>query len=214
MTENSQFKSNTSDMRPTFLIVLLAGAMTLPIYPAAVRAQHVSFGTWATGDLVLTRGNPETLDFNHKTQVIRPGINQSVTVSLQDAEAAVLTIEGTEYLDVTVYIDAPVTLDLDPSNKIPFGVRFAYSNLNPADVTTAKLQAIEVPPGFNTMTFPILRRINGPPGPPPTPPSSGYTPPRKMAYLFIYGTLGPVGNVDAGLYEGTVNVTVEYSKFN
>ena len=177
-------------------------------------AQHVSFGTWANDDIIITKGTPESLNFNDKTQVINPGISQTVTINLNDPQATVLTIEGTEYLDVTVYIDVPATLDLDASNKLPVNFRFAYSNLNPADVITAKTQAIEVPSGFNTATFPIVRRINGPPGPPPTPPSSGYTPPRKKAYLFIYGTLGPVGNVDAGLYEGTVNITVEYSKYN
>ena len=177
-------------------------------------AQHVSFGTWAGGDITLTAGVPGDLNFNDKTPVINPGINQTVTINLQDAETAVLAIEGTEYYDVTVYVDAPATLQLDPVNTIPFALRFAYSNLNPANVTVAKNQAIEVPVGFNTATFPILRRTNGPPGPPPTPPSEGYTPPRKTAYLFIYGRLGPVGSVDAGRYEGTINVTVEYSKFN
>ena len=177
-----------------------------------VYAQHVSFGTWAGGDIVITTGTPGNLNFNDKTQVIIPGVNQSVTINLYEAQTAVLTIEGTEYLDVTVYIDGPNTLDLDASNKIPIAVRFAYSNLNPADVLTAKTQAIEVPAGFNSATFPIFRRINGPPGPPPTPPSSGYVPPRKKAYLFIYGILGPVPNVDAGIYEGIINVTVEYSK--
>lgn len=177
-------------------------------------AQHISFGTWAGGDITLTTGVPNDLDFNDKTPVINPGVNQSVTINLQDAEAAVLSIEGTEYYDVTVYVDSPVTLDLDPDNKIPVAIRFAYSNLNAPNVTAAKNQAIEVPAGFNTATFPILRRVNGPPGPPPTPPSSGYTPPRKTAYLFIYGTLGPVGSVDAGLYNGTIHITVEYTKFN
>jgi len=177
-------------------------------------AQHISFGTWAGSDIVLTTGVPGDLDFNDKTPVINPGANQSVSITLQDAEAAVLAIEGTEYYDVTVYIDAPTTLDLDPDNKIPVGIRFAYSNLNAPNVTAAKNQAIEVPVGFNSATFPILRRVNGPPGPPPTPPSAGYTPPRKTAYLFIYGTLGPVGNVDAGSYTGTIHISVEYSKFN
>ena len=179
-----------------------------------LNAQRISFGTWAGGDITITSGVPGDLDFNDKTQVINPGVNQSVTINLQDAETAVMAIEGTEYYDVTVYVDAPLTLELDPSNTIPVQIRFAYSNLNPANVTVAKNQAIQVPSGFNTATFPILRRTNGPPGPPPTPPSSGYTPPRKTAYLFIYGTLGPVGSVDAGLYHGTINVTVEYTKIN
>lgn len=222
MMVNSRSKSNISDMQSKYhrkvaktlnIYLLLMTALCL-LGPSGVsNAQHVSFGTWAKGDIVITNGNPQDLNFNDKTQVITPGINQSVAIILNDEEAAVLTIEGTEYLDVTVYVDAPATLDLG-SSKIPVGIRFAYSNLNPADALTAKSQAIEVPAGFNTATFPIVRRISGPPGPPPTPPSSGYTPPRKTAYLFIYGTLGPVPNVDAGPYQGTINVTVEYTKSN
>jgi hypothetical protein len=191
--------------------IFLVITATILVMAGTLCAQHISFGTWAGAGLTLTKGTPQDLNFNDKTPLIITGISQSVTISLTDMEAAVLTIEGTEYLDVTVYVDAPTTLELDGSNHIPVSIRFAYSNLNPADVATAKTQAVEVPAGFNSATFPILRRTSGPPGPPPTPPHEGYTPPKKTAYLFIYGTLGPVGNVDAGLYDGTINVRVEYS---
>jgi len=186
---------------------------TILVMAGTLCAQHISFGTWAGAGLTLTNGTPYELNFNDKTPLIITGTNQIVPISLIDEEAAVLTIEGTEYLDVTVYVDAPPTLELDATNSIPLSIRFAYSNLGPADIATAKTQAVEVPAGFNSATFPILRRTNGPPGPPPTPPYEGYTPPKKTAYLFIYGTLGPVGNVNAGLYDGTINVTVEYSTY-
>lgn len=188
----------------TVTILLMAGTLY---------AQHINFSTWAGNDLTLTKGTPQDLNFNDKTPIIVTGSNQSVTISLTDMEAAVLTIEGTEYLDVTVYVDAPPKLELDTKNSIPVSIKFAYSNLNPADVGTAKTQAVEVPAGFNSATFPILRRTSGPPTTPPTPPHDGYTPPKKKAYLFIYGTVGPVGNVDAGLYDGTINVRVEYSTY-
>ena len=193
--------------------IFLVITATILVMAGTLCAQNISFGTWAGAGLTLTKGTPSELNFNNKTPLIITGTNQIVTISLTDMEAAVLTIEGTEYLDVTVYVDAPPTLDLDATNHIPVSIRFAYSNLNPADVTTAKTQAVEVPAGFNSATFPILRRISGPPGPPPTPPHEGYTPPKKTAYLFIYGTLGPVGNVNAGLYDGTINVRVEYTVF-
>jgi hypothetical protein len=193
-------------------ILLLITAIFL-VMAGSLCAQHISFGTWAGPGLTLTNGTPQDLNFNDKTPIIITGNNQSVTISLNDGEAAVLTIEGTEYLDVTVTVDAPPTLDLDATNHIPINIGFAYSNLNPTDIATAKTQAVEVPAGFNTATFPILRRTSGPPGPPPTPPYEGYVPPKKTAYLFIYGTLGPVGNVNAGLYDGTINVRVEYTTF-
>jgi hypothetical protein len=196
----------------TKYIFLLITA-TIMVMAGTLCAQHISFGTWAGDDLKLTKGTPQDLNFNDKTPIIVTGSNQSVTISLTDMEAAVLTIEGTEYLDVTVYVDAPPTLELDATNSIPVSIRFAYSNLNPADVATAKTQAVEVPAGFNSATFPILRRTSGPPAPPPTPPHEGYTPPKKTAYLFIYGTLGPVGSVNAGVYIGTINVRVQYTTF-
>jgi len=193
--------------------IFLLISTTILAMAGALNAQHISFGTWAGAGLTLTNGTPYDLNFNDKTPLIITGTNQIVPISLIDEEAAVLTIEGTEYLDVTVYVDAPPTLELDATNSIPLSIRFAYSNLGPADIATAKIQAVEVPAGFNSATFPIFRRTSGPPGPPPTPPLEGYTPPQKTAYLFIYGTLGPVGDVNAGLYDGTINVTVEYSTY-
>ena len=200
--------------RPPLPVACFICIVVTAVCALTLQGQHISFGTFAGPGIQITPGVPDDLDFNDKTVVINPGVNQSVTIQLQDPQAAVLRIEGTANLDVTVVLDVPTTLDLDPANKIPVQIRFAYSNLNPADEMTAKMEAVEVPAGFNTITFPIVRRTDGPPGPPPTPPQAGTTPPRKTAYLFVYGTLGPVGNVDAGLYEGTIQVTVEYTKFN
>ncbi|MEX1121945.1 MAG: hypothetical protein WED82_07425, partial [Balneolales bacterium] len=57
--------------------------------------------------------------------------------------------------------------------------------------------------------FQIKRREGEPPGPPPTPPHDGYTPPEATAYLYLYGSID-VGNVAAGEYVGQVHIIVDY----
>jgi hypothetical protein len=37
--------------------------------------------------------------------------------------------------------------------------------------------------------------------------------PVGKVYLFIYGVLGPVGNVDVGTYLGDINITAVYSTY-
>jgi len=184
-------------------ILLLAGN---------VMAQRISFGLYTSDDIVLTPLNSGELNFNDNQHVILSG--ETVTVNLTDNAAAILTIEGRADLDITVTIDAPTTLDLDVTNKIPLAIRFAYSNTGATTDITARASAIEVPAGFTSATFPIKRRTSGLPTPPPTPDQVGYTGPQGTTYLFMYGTLGQVPtNISAGNYTGNINIHVEYSKY-
>ncbi len=174
--------------------------------------QRISFGLYASEGIVLAHGNVEELNFNNKQTLILAG--NTVTISLTDNTAAVLTITGRADLDVTVTLDAPATLDLD-TWQIPFACSFAYSNLGAANETIAKTQAVQVAPGFTSGTFQMLRRAAGPPGPPPTPDHAGQTLPTAVAYLFVYGTLGPVPQgAAAGQYGEQINVHVEYATYN
>lgn len=193
----------------TICIILLVIAAT------GVMAQRVSFGLYASDDITLTPGNVDVLNFNSKQTLIVAGNTISIPNHL-DEFAAVITISGRSDLDVTVTIDSPFTLDLNAENIIPLTLGFAYSNMGSGgDVASAKTQAIQVPAGFTTATFPIYRQAAGPPGAPPTPDHIGYTQPTGMAYLFIYGTLGPVPNdAAAGLYSGEINIYVEYSTYD
>lgn len=175
-------------------------------------AQRISFGTYATDDIVLTALGTGELNFNSKQAVIRSG--DVISINLADESAAVLSIEGNRHLDVTLSIEAPLALELDASNSIPLALSFAYSNQGLAEAA-AKAAAIEVPAGFTSATFPLQRRAAGtPPPPPPTPGHGGYTAPRATAYVYIYGSLGTVpSNAAAGLYSGQINVRVEYSTY-
>ena len=194
---------NASRWALVFVLVSLAA------YPAA--AQRINFGTYATQNIsTIVSGS---LNFNDKQPAIGSGTNATVTIALIDNETQYITITAEATRDVTVTVTAPTDLITGgggPGNQVPFTCRFAYSNLGASSVAAAKAAAIEVPVGYNAITFPMLRRSSGAPLPPPTPPHGGYTPPSATAYLFLYGTFGPVGNVSAGMYSGTVNVNVQY----
>ena len=187
-------------------ILLLVSLLT----KECVLAQRINFGLYAADGISLMAGTTGDIDFNSKQNVILAGY--SVTVNLIDDATAVIVITGRTDLDVTVSIDAPPSLDLDASNTIPLKLRYAYSNLGAVSETVAKTQAVQIPEGFTSATFPIVRRTSGPPGPPPTPDHEGYTQPTGTAYLFIYGDLGPVPlSAAVGLYTGNLNITIEYA---
>jgi hypothetical protein len=192
--------------------------LTILLLSGTGMAQQIKFGLYAGTGITLTKGSVDELNFNSKQTVITGG--NIVSISDQnDQFAAVLAIEGRADLDVTVEINAPATLDIiigASTYTIPVTLGFAYSNLNSGtDVTIAKTVAVQVPSGFNYATFPIWRRNTGPPGPPPTPDHSGYSHPVATAYLFIYGTLGPVPfGAPSGEYTGEIDVRVEYSTYD
>jgi hypothetical protein len=174
-------------------------------------AQRISFGTYATDDIVLTPLNLGELDFSQKQSIILAG--QTISINMVDDAVAVLAIEARVDLNITVTVDAPAFLSLDVTNQIPLVLNFAYSNNGAATDGDAKKNFIQVPNGFTSITFPVLRRASGLPAPPPTPDHSGYTASRRTAYLFIFGTLGPVpANAAAGSYYGNINIRVEYAK--
>lgn len=178
-------------------------------------AAQINFGTYTTSDISLTVSGP--LNFNDEQPAIASGSNATITIALTDNAAQSIQIVGDATRDITVTISSPLYLITGgggTGNQIPFAIQYAYSNLGSADPATAKTNAIQVPPGFTSITFPMLRRASGAPLPPPTPAHGTYTAPTATAYLFLYGSLGPVGNVTpANDYSATVNVHVNYTTY-
>jgi hypothetical protein len=186
--------------------------MLIAVLPSGT-AQRINFGTFASEGIVIQNLVPQGLDFNLAAGgVLVAGSNQTVQVSLMDDETVVLEILAQADLDITVQIEIPAFLMLNVSNTIPVSLNLAYSNMGAVDIMTARSQAVLLPAGFLTFTIPVIRRSSGAPGPPPTPSHQGYTAPTASAYLFIYGNLGPIGNIDAGQYDGLINVTVSYTQ--
>lgn len=152
-------------------------------------------------------GGNEDLDFG--LVIMGQGLTE---IELNSDDVAILTIEGVRYFDVFVSVDAPGFIYLDgvvtgdANKRIPLTVQAAYANRG-SDNTGP---GFRIPFAGTTARFPIFRRGSGPPGPPPTPPHSGYVPPRETAYLFIYGSIDVQTGLLAGSYESTITIEVSY----
>ena len=198
-------------LKKTYWILIIALAMCST---AHLSAQPVPFGLYAGEGLQLTPAGIEVLDFG---DIILTGETLTVSINLSNenvGEVVPLRIDGIKYLDVTV--DFPPTIQLvqqgvEDGDEMTLNVGLAYSNRG-LDLDDAKTNPIEVPMGMSSITFPIERRTGGPPGPPPTPPHAGYTPPPGTAYIFVYGDLS-VGSVSAGTYTGQIDIHVFYSDY-
>ena len=179
-----------------------------------VVAQRINFGAYTTSQgITLTASGIGTLAFNDKQPLIASNSNSTVTIGLSENQTEYIAITADATRDITIIVTAPTVLTdggIGSTHEILFTCRFAYSNLGSPTATAAKAVAVEVPGGFSSITLPMLRRTSGAPAPPPTPAHGGYSPAPATAYLFLYGSLGPVGNVAAGYYTGTINVTVQY----
>jgi len=188
-------------------MLLLLGAIM--VHPAS--AQKINFGAYTTSQglrLIVSGG----LNFNAKQPAIFANSDSTVTIGLNDNGCAYVQITGDATRDITIIIPT-ITYLTYAADQIPFICQFAYSNFGLTDVNAAKENAVEIPSGFTAITLPMVRRTVGAPAPPPTPAHGGYTAPSATAYLFLYGRLGPVGNVAGGAYSGSINVYVNYTTY-
>ena len=181
-------------------------------------AQRISFNTWTGSDditILSPQGAMPTLDFNQKQRALVPG-TEAVTIGLADNQAVIYEIEAPEGFDLTVDISAPSVFVLtdNPTESIPFLLKVAYNNMSPVDELSGKLSAVELPAGFYSITFPVSRRSSGAPSAPPSPEDGAFTRPKAKAYLYLYGTFGPVGMVAAGRYEGEININVSFTSYD
>jgi hypothetical protein len=116
--------------------------------------------------------------------------------------------------DLTVELTSPTHLfkEGDPDKgAIPVSFRMAYNNQEAQNEIVGKQNVVEIPDGFNNVTFPVNRRLGSTPPVPLTPDFGGYVKPKGAAFLYIYGSFGPVGDVAAGEYTGEVQLNVYFS---
>ncbi len=197
-------------MKKGWLIWVMFGLGVL--FTPYAQGQRINFGTWiASENISITTGSPSTLDFGQ----LFPGIgSDEETISLLDNRTAVFIISAPQGYDLNVWFDIPTELvnESNSSATIPFEFSFAYSNLGYDNTNLAKQTAIQVPSGFSSATFPIVRRNSGPPAAAPPPPSQAYTAPIKTAYLFIYGHVGPVvAGTAQGNYSATITINIDFA---
>ena len=191
-----------------FVMTLLVLLAAVPVGNAFGQNARINFGAYGNLPIEIMAVGHDVLEFGQ----IMTG-DPDVVISQDDPRAVILEINAVEYMDLNVTLTPPpgsqLLRDGDPETGIGVQIYMAYYNQGNVDPEIAAAQATAVT--GEMITFPVRRRVGGPPGPPPTPGHSGYTPPTAKAYLIIYGTL-LVGSetLKAGTYNGEILVEVSY----
>lgn len=183
-------------------------------------AQRISFGVFAGEGITIDSpmGINPGLDFNQKQRIIT---SRSGSVSIGRAEGepyVVYRIQAAEGFDLMIDVNQTNFLwlegDADTDNSIPLIIRIAYNNEGAPNAVVANMSAIDAPTGMNSLIIPVSKNTSLAPGPPPDP-LSGETPSRNKAtmFLFIYGDLGPIRDVQPGLYSAEININVSYASY-
>ena len=176
--------------------------------------QEINFGQYGDYSLTVDELNNDDLDFGQL--ISGSGNSKDIPIT----EAKVIEITGVEYIDVIVDVTAPTELYLngnpgnagDPAKAINWTLKAAYAN-NKGTPNVGQAKFITNISNNNFVKqFPILERQNRPPGPPPPPPTNEFEQAKveETAYLYIYGMIPNVGNVNAGGYSCIINVTIQY----
>ncbi|WP_138430342.1 hypothetical protein [Fodinibius saliphilus] len=175
-------------------------------------AQEINFGDY--GNYTLTVGELNNNDLEYGQIISGSGLH-----SIDINNAKVLTISGVQYLDVIVEVTGANSLYLngnpghtgDSQKSIPFTLKAAYANSKGTPTIGQAKFITSITNNSFIKQFPILERQHQPPGPPPTPPTNAFDQSQveETAYLYLYGDIN-VGNVDAGNYSSTIDVTVNY----
>ncbi|MFU8811902.1 MAG: hypothetical protein ACNA78_02985 [Balneolaceae bacterium] len=179
---------------------------------SSANAQEITFSDFGSFTLTLDNITLDDLEFDGPIQS-GSGIHE-VTL----ADALVLEIEGVRHFDVLATIiqvsgEGFLTLDgietTEADKRIPFTLQAAYANRGTNSIGDARPIAIASNAG--TRRFPILARLEQPPGPPPPPTTANFNQAtvNEKAFIYLYGTID-VGFVAAGTYSGSLQITVEY----
>jgi hypothetical protein len=182
--------------------------------------QRISFGAFAGADITIFSplgANPE-LNFS-SVKILTPNMQEPIRIGRVEGDPYVVyEIDAAEGFDIMIDVDygSEIWLDgeLGSDNNIDLALRFSYFNRPATDQFTALNGSIEMPPGVRSVIVPVSPRSGGAPGPPPDPFSGNVSSRSKgKVYLFIYGDLGPIGNVQSGRYSGDISITVSYADY-
>jgi hypothetical protein len=182
-------------------------------------AQRISFGVFAGEDIIIDSpmGINPGLDFNQKQRIITSRSGR-VSIGRADGEPYVVyRIQAAEGFDLMIDVNQTTMSlegDADTDNSIELKIRIAYNNDGAPNAVVANMSAIDAPAGMNSLIIPVSKNTSLAPGPPPDP-LSGETPSRNKAtvFLFIYGSLGPIGDVQPGVYSAEININVSYASY-
>ncbi len=205
-------------MKTQFTHVLLWGLYVQMICLPITYGQHISFRPLTGNNSIMVNpGFPSDLVFER----FYIDSEHTNTIDLDSQNAAWFKVEAPAHYDVTVYVDwetPPGVMQhlFDFEATIPFKLRFAYANQGETNIVEAKTNAVVIPEGYFSASFPVNRRLNGLPLPPPTPEFDGFNTPKETIWLFFFGEVGPIslGNkVATGSYIANLNINISFTSY-
>lgn len=190
---------------PTILVCIFYSTSSL-------FAQEVDFGEFSDSyPITITQLGDGDLNFG----ILVKG--ETAEINLTSPDVQVVSIEGIKYLDVIVQVIADPYLALNGANCsassdecITFTLEAAYANQGTNNTNEAVL--MQVTSNYSVAQFPLIKRGNLPPGPPPTPNFEGYNPSafNTTAYLYIFGSITMHPDQLSGEYNSNIEITISY----
>jgi hypothetical protein len=171
-----------------------------------VQAQEIDFGTYYTSSAEL---------FVERNLSFGPIVlNDTKEVLIGSGDEAVLSIEAIRFLDIFLTITSPTYLFLDGDDacvaatcRVPVTFEFAYNNTNTYLDNTIGNTLFAT----STVRIPMLRRMSGPPMPPPTPEVALPSLPLATTFVYIGGEIASTGSEVSGSYSNTVTIEIIYN---
>lgn len=173
---------------------------------ADIQAQEINFGSYYSSSAEL---------FVERNLSFGPIIlNDTKEVLIGSGDEAALSIEAIRFLDIYVTVTAPTYLFLDGDDacvsatcRVPVTFEYAYNNTN------TYLDNVIGNTLFSTSTvrLPMVKRVNGPPMPPPTPEIALPSLPLATAFIYIGGEIASTGAEQSGSYSNSITIEIIYN---
>lgn len=146
------------------------------------------------------------LIFDQIGSPIVSGNQQSYHINIQDSRTLVVEISAPARTPIMIQIQPIHELwnsGISPPASVAFAWEAAFCNEGINDERTARRQAIQLDANQNQFQFEMNDYLDIPGNPRPEEN-------RVKAFLYVYGRLGPVGQVTPGYFSNSMNIEVWY----
>ena len=185
--------------------------------------QSISFGqrttisTWSGSDEIMIRslgiGN-NSLNFNVNSGVLTAN-SGIIHIGKEDNNSAVFEIEAPSDAEIVINMEYTPFLakerDSTTDQYIPVVLYMSYNNQNADNETIAMEGSIDIPSGITSITIPVNSKYAYAFIPSASEFIESIAMNKSIVYLFVYGTLGPVGRVSVGEYSAQISIHVNLS---
>jgi len=201
-------------MMARYIFLLTFFSFNIFLFPRPLFGQRVTISTWSGSDDVTIHQigtGSNSLNFNQHSNVITAN-SGPIKISKEDINTAIFAIEAPSEFEIVINMDySPYLTKAGDSSKgqsIPIVFYLAYNNKDAANEIVAKNESIDLIKGITSMNIPVNPRFAANLSPSRSEYGRNSERPKSVVYLFIFGTLGPIGSVSAGDYSTQINLNV------